>query len=172
MGRFSFSSRMIVFYPTLFILLVYLSLSCTSLKEPEFLGVENIRFNRLSRNGSLLYMDIRFHNPNKAKLKLKEAEGKAWIDNDYLGKFRMDSLVRISPLSEFTVPVSLQTKTGSLLQNTLSLFLKRDVTIRLEGTVIAGKGMLSMTYPVRYEGKQELEKILKQIGSARVKLTL
>lgn len=161
MGGFSFSSRKIVFYPTLFILLVSLTLSCTSLKEPEFLGVENIRLDRLSRNGSLLHLDIRLYNPNKAKLKLKEASGKAWIDNNYLGEFRLDSLVRIFPKSEFSVPVSLQTKTGSLLQNTLSLLLKREVTIKLEGTVKAVKGMLSMTYPVRYEGKQELEKMQK-----------
>lgn len=161
MCSFSFSSKMIVFYTTLFILLASLSLSCTSLKEPEFLGVENIRLDRLSRDGSVLHLEIRFYNPNKAKLKLKEAEGKAWLDNDYLGEFRLDSLIRISPLSEFKVPVSLQTKTGSLLQNTLSLLLKRDVTVKLEGTVKAGKGMLTVTYPVRYEGKQELEKMLK-----------
>lgn len=161
MCSFRFPYKMIVFYPALFILLASLSLSCTSLKEPEFLGVENIRLDRLSMSGSLLHLDIRFHNPNKAKLKLKEAAGNAWIDNDYLGEFRLDSLVRIYPKSDFSVPVSLQTKAGSLLQNTLSLLLKREVTIKLDGTFKAGKGMLFINYPVKYEGKQELEKMLK-----------
>mgnify|MGYP001389454414 CR=1 FL=1 len=161
MGGFSLFCRMIIFYPTHFILLASFALSCTSLKEPEFLGVENIRLERLSRNGSALHLDIRFYNPNKAKLKLKEASGKAWLDNDYLGEFRLDSLVRIYPKSEFSVPFSLQTKTGSLLQNTLSLLLKKEVTIKLDGMVKAGKGMLFINYPVKYEGKQELEKMLK-----------
>lgn len=149
-------------YPFLLLLLIIVLLSsCQSFKAPEFRNVENIRLAKLGRAESTLLADVRYYNPNKTKLKLKEAHGEAWLDGTYLGNFTVDSLVHIPGEAEFSLPVSLRTDMSKILQNSLSAFLKKEVTIKIQGRAKVGKGIVYINYPINYEGKQELEKLLK-----------
>jgi len=135
--------------------------SCQSLKEPEFRNVETIRLARVKRGEPILLMDVRYYNPNKTRLKLKEASGEAWLDGNFLGSFKMDSLVHIPGQGEFSLPVSLQVDMSKLLQNSLSAFLSKEVTVKIDGKAKVGKGIIFINYPISYEGKQNLEKMLK-----------
>lgn len=134
---------------------------CKSFKEPDFKNVENIKLSRLGKKESVLRMDVRYYNPNKTRLKLKEATGEAWIDDQFLGNFKLDTLVYVPGQAEFTLPVSLQVEMGPLVQNSLVLFLNKEVNVKLEGRARVGKGIIFINYPIRYEGKQNLGKLLK-----------
>lgn len=135
--------------------------SCNSFKEPDFRNVENITLRQLGKKESVIRMDVRYYNPNKTRLKLKEANGEVWIDGKHLGPFRLDSLVHIPGKAEFTLPVSLQVEMERLVQNSLSLFLNKEVNVKLEGRAKVGKGIIFINYPIRYEEKQNLGKLLK-----------
>jgi LEA14-like dessication related protein len=135
--------------------------SCVSLREPDFKGIENIRVSRLGLNESTLNLDLHYFNPNKSKLKLKQAEGDVWLDGNLLGHFTIDTLIKIPATGDFRLPVMLEMNMKKLLQNSTALLLKNEVTLRVEGKAKVGKGAIFINYPIRYEGKQRTEDLMK-----------
>lgn len=135
--------------------------SCNAVKEPEFQGIENLRLSKLGLSESTLHLDIRYNNPNGYGLKMKSAEGDAWIENSYLGHFSMDSLVKVPARGDFNLPVKLKVDMSKILKNSLVSLLSPEVMIKVKGNARVGKGFVYINYPVEYEGKQRLDKLLK-----------
>jgi LEA14-like dessication related protein len=152
-------SQSFVFASTL--ILLFILSSCVSLKEPDFKGIENIRISRLGLNESTLNLDLHYFNPNKSKLRLKQAEGDAWLDGNLLGHFTIDTLIKIPATGDFRLPVMLEMNMKKLLQNSAVLLLKNEVMLRVEGKAKVGKGGVFINYPIRYEGKQRTEDLMK-----------
>lgn len=142
------------------VILAVLNFSCASLKQPDFKGIDNVRIGRFGLNESTLTLDLHYFNPNKTSLKLKEAEGDAWIDGNLMGHFRVDTLVTIPANDNFSLPIKLKVGMKKVFQNSLAAFLAREVMIRIEGKAKLGKGGIYIHYPISYEGKQNLDKIL------------
>jgi LEA14-like dessication related protein len=135
--------------------------SCVSLKEPDFKGIENIRVSRLGLNESTLNLDLHYFNPNKSKLRLKKAEGDAWLDGNLLGHFTIDTLIKIPATGDFRLPVILEMNMKKLLQNSTALLLKNEVTLRVQGKAKVGKAGVFINYPISYDGKQRTEYLMK-----------
>ena len=135
--------------------------SCKSFKQPDFKGIENVRLSRLGLNESTLKLDLVYYNPNKSKLNLKYAQGDAWVDGNLLGHFTMDTLIKIQSLSDFKLPVNLQINMKRFLQNSALLLLKTEVTLKVEGKAKVGKGSFYLNYPIKYEGKQRTDSLMK-----------
>jgi LEA14-like dessication related protein len=149
------------------ILIVFLTLcllvSCRKIKEPELRGIENVKIGRMSLAGSLVTLDIKYFNPNPFNARLKQAEGDAWVDSIYLGHFRVDTLVQIPGRSDFFVPVGLLVDMKYIMQHSLSSFLNKEVLIRVEGTAKAGRNGFYKKIPLKYEGKQDLGKLINNV---------
>lgn len=144
------------------VLIALLYTSCGSIKDPEFLGVDRFRISRLGREVSLLSMDLRYQNPNKSGLQLKSAAGSIWLDGRFLGDFKTDTGVRIPSRGPFIIPVTLEVNMKRILENSISVLLDPEVTVKLEGKARVGKGLIFLNYPIRYEGKQDLSKLLME----------
>lgn len=157
--RFKYSSPALLLLLCLSVLL--LLSSCGSVQDPEFRNVDNIRFGGFGRSSSTVTMNVHYYNPNNMRLKLKEAKGKAWLDDQYLGDFKMDTLIHIPARGEFILPVSLELKPDQLLKNSLLTFLNKEVVVKMEGKAKVGKGIFFISYPIKYEGKQDLKKYMK-----------
>ena len=56
--------------------------SCNSFKEPDFKRIDNINLDKLGVKESTLSLNLYYFNPNNSKLKLKEVQGKAWLDGN------------------------------------------------------------------------------------------
>jgi len=136
--------------------------SCGSLREPEFLGVDRVQLGKLGLGSTRLSLDVHYRNPNGTGVKLKSARGEIWIDGKSMGQFEAEKDIRIPPRGEFVIPVTVETNGIQLLKNTLSLLLNGKTVVRLEGTARLSKGLISLQYPIRYEGKQDLSKLLKE----------
>lgn len=143
------------------LLALVLFASCRSLQAPEFRNVDNLRLEKLGLSESTLLANVRCYNPNNTRLNLKQASGEAWLDGTHLGNFTVDAWVPIPARGEFTLPVSLRTDLSRILKNSLSALLQKDVTIKIEGKAKVGKAGIYVNYPFSYEGKQELEKLLR-----------
>jgi len=94
-----------VLFLLIFIIVGVLS-SCGSIKDPEFQSIENIKLGKLGLSESTLNLDIVYSNPNNTRLKLKSAEGEAWLDNNFLGHFTVDSLINIPANNLFRLPAN------------------------------------------------------------------
>lgn len=110
---------------------------------------------------SSLTLDLYYFNPNRSRLKLKSAEGDAWIENNYLGHFAIDSLIHIPANGYFILPVKLQVDMSKILKNSFLTLLSKEIVVKIEGTARVGKGFIFINYPIRYEGKQNLGELLK-----------
>jgi len=135
--------------------------SCKSFKEPEFKGIENIRVVEIGLKDSKLNLDLHYLNHNKSELRLKHAEGDAWLDETKLGHFIVDTLIRIQPESDFFLPVSLNIDMTYILKNVISAFMNKEFTIKIEGTAKAGKAGIFINFPIHYQGKQNISGLLK-----------
>ncbi|HRA12982.1 MAG TPA: hypothetical protein PKX31_14995, partial [Chitinophagaceae bacterium] len=85
----------------------------------------------------------------------------AWLDNNFLGHFTVDSLINIPANNLFRLPVKLQVDMSKILQSSILAFLNPEVMIKVNGKAKLGKGIVYINYPIKYEGKQNLRELLK-----------
>ena len=52
-----------------------------------------------------------------------------------------------------------------VLKNSLTALFNNEITVKVAGTSKLGKGGLYIRYPIKYEGKQNLDKLLRQNDS-------
>lgn len=135
--------------------------SCKSVKEPELKGIEKVSVKRFGLTESNLDFEILFFNPNNYRLKLKNATGEAWLDGNPLGQFTMDSLIHIPAKGDFRLPVQMKMDMRHFVSNMAAAFMDKQVTLKVNGMARAGKGIVYINYPIKYEGKQKLSELLK-----------
>lgn len=135
--------------------------SCKPAMDPELKGIENVRIGRVGLTGSNLTFDILFFNPNNYRLKLKEASGDAWLDGNPLGHFTVDTVVHIPAQGDFRLPVQMEMDMKYLVENISAAFTDKIVTLKLDGKARAGKGLLFINYPLRFEAKQKFRELMK-----------
>lgn len=148
-------------FPFFFITITFFVISCGKLKNPEFKGIEDVQTNKLGLKNSTLSLNLLYFNPNKTGLKLKNADGKVWIDGDFLGTFIIDSLINILPRADFRLPVELDIDMKNVFKNSIAAFLRNEVNLKITGMARVGKAGLFINYPVDYEGKQNLNELIK-----------
>jgi LEA14-like dessication related protein len=130
--------------------------SCKDVKDPELRGFDSISIKEPGLKKSVIQVNVRYFNPNRFNARLKEAHGEAWVENIYLGTFKVDSLIKIPANSEFIVPVDLTIETYKIL----GALVNEEVLIKITGSARAGKGGFYKTFSLNYEGKQNIRKYL------------
>jgi LEA14-like dessication related protein len=136
------------------IISIFLFSSCKDVKDPELRGFDSVVVKEPGLKKSIIQVNVRYYNPNKFNARLKEAHGEAWVENIYLGTFKVDSLIKVPAKSEFVVPVDLTIETYKIL----GALVADEVTIKINGSAKAGKGGFYKTFSLNYEGKQNLRK--------------
>lgn len=148
--------------PTLFVLLVSLALSsCRAYRAPEFRDVENLTVDNIGLSHTTLGMDLRYNNPNKGRVKIKKAEGDAWLADNYLGHFVLDTLVDVPSNAEFVLPVKLELDMEQLIKNSLILASNKEIPVRIEGMAKLGRSGVYVNYPIKYSGMQKLKNLIR-----------
>jgi LEA14-like dessication related protein len=130
-----------------------LLVSCRQPKDLVYKSVQNFGLQK----GKAL-MDISFYNPNKYKLKLKNADLDVFLNGAKLGKMNVSKAVVIPRMDTFTVPVSIDVDLKNLLPNALQLAFSSDMSVKLQGNLKAGRHGVYKNVPVNYEGKQDIRK--------------
>ncbi len=141
----------------LFLLIVVTSLSCAKPKDLEYVEFRNLKVKQSGLLESTVGMEVAFYNPNKSRVQLKDGEVDVYINNTYLGKSILDTLVRIPARDTFMVPVTMRVGTGNALTNLLKMVSDTSVLIRMEGSAKFGKGGVFLNYPIKYEGRQNIK---------------
>ncbi len=101
-------------------------------------------------------MDFVFFNPNPFAVDLKKVDCDVYLDSNHVGKFLLDTTMRIAQNAEFTLPASLDVDMKNVIKNSLSLIMNNEVLIGARGTTRVGRGGIYLTIPFNYEGKQKL----------------
>ncbi len=106
-------------------------------------------------------MDLKYNNPNKFGMRLTRAEGDAWLDENPLGHFTLDTIVVIGPNEDFWIPVKLELDMSKVLKNSILALLGSEVNLKVEGKARINKGIISINYPFNYSGKHTVSELLK-----------
>lgn len=107
-------------------------------------------------NKTALSVDIVYFNPNRFGLVLKNVDCDVYVNNAYLGKFQLDTILHISPKAEFEIPAHIVVDISSVLKNGLNMLFNREILINLKGTTRVGKGGFYKTVPFNFETKQQI----------------
>jgi len=140
----------------IFISLLFLLPSCKIFTTPEYRDFRNFKVSKLGLKESTLTMELLYYNPNKIGFEIQKSDIDIYIDGLYLGKSTSDSLIKVDKLSEFTIPISLNTDMKNVFKNAWNLLVHKSVLVKAKGTVNAGAIGLFKSFEVDYEGRHEL----------------
>jgi LEA14-like dessication related protein len=132
-------------------------LSCSKPQAPDYKDIKNFKVNNWGFDRSTVSMDLVYYNPNNYGIDLSKVDCDVYIDNNYLGKFMLDTLMHIPRNVEFTVPARMDVDMRNIFKNTLSVLFSREVLIGAKGTTRIGKGGIFVTIPFNYEGRHKVE---------------
>jgi LEA14-like dessication related protein len=130
--------------------------SCAKPKDLEFVDIQNIKVVKWGLSESVIGLDVRFYNPNKQQVKLKDAVAKVYVNSAFLGDTNMDSTVVVPRRDTFAVPLLLKVQTATAIAKMMETAKDSAVTVRVDGTVKMGKAGVFLTYPIKYEKLQSL----------------
>ncbi len=105
---------------------------------------------------TILAMDLVYYNPNGFGVDLKKVDCDVYIDNNFLGKFQLDTLMHIPRMSEFDLPSKIVVDMKSVLKNGLNLLFSQEVLINVKGTTRVGKAGFFATVPFDYSARHKL----------------
>lgn len=128
--------------------------SCASPKDLVYQDVKNFRVNKISMHPEI-GMDVQFYNPNKHGMTLKNADVNLYSNEKLVGKAFLEQKYEVPGLDTFLLPVALNADLKGVISNGLELMANKEVNVRLEGFVKAGKGVY-INIPVHYAGKKKL----------------
>lgn len=137
--------------------------SCMRYQDITFRGVDNVKIGKIGMNESTMEMNLLFNNPNSMGATLNNAQGKAWIQDTYVGDFLLNQDVKIPAKSDFAVPVRLSVNLKDVLKNSLSLMFSDSVAIKVDGEAKLSKGSFLKTFPLKYSGKKSSDELLKAL---------
>jgi LEA14-like dessication related protein len=138
------------------LLIVAIMASCAKPKDLEFVDIQNIRVVKMGLSESEIGLDVRFYNPNKQQVKLKDAIAKVYVNSAFLGDTNMDTTVSVPRRDTFSVPLILKVQTAAAIAKFAESARDSAVTVKVEGSVKMGKAGVFMTYPIKYEKLQSL----------------
>ena len=139
------------------LLLSFLFMACAAPKTFEYRAVKNIKLDQLGFDHTNLTMDLEYYNPNSYGLQLKKLDADVYIDNRFLGKFNLDTLMHIPKKANFSLPSKIAVDMKAMYKNALNLVLSKEVLVSIKGTTRVGKAGIFRTVPFTYEGRHKLD---------------
>lgn len=80
-------------------------LSCSTPQGFEYKGLNNVKVKNLGFEYVDLSLNLVCYNPNNFRLDLKQVDCEVYIDNRYLGKYTLDTLMQIPKKQNFELPL-------------------------------------------------------------------
>jgi len=143
---------------SLFILLIIIGLTaCQKPQAFDYRSVKNVKLEKLGFEKSTLCMELVYYNPNSFGVDLRKVDCDIYIDNHYLGKYQLDTLMHIQRKAEFVLPSRIQVDMQSIFKNALTVLFNKEVLVNVKGTTRVGKAGFFKTISFNYEARHKLD---------------
>ena len=130
----------------------------SNIQEPEYRDIRNVRLINVGPLQSTAGVDLVYYNPNDFGVQVATARGDIYIDNNYFGRFDLDSKVQVRKRSEFILPATVKVDMIGAVKNQRELYKKKEALVRIEGTATVRKAGFSRDIPIKYEQMQNIER--------------
>ncbi len=142
---------------SLLLFLVILLAACQKPQAFDYRAVKNVKLEKLGFDKSTLAMDLVYYNPNGFGVDLRKVDCDIYIDNHYLGKYKLDTLMHIQRRAEFVLPSRIQVDMQGVFKNILTVLFNKEVLVNVKGTTRVGKAGFFKTIPFNYEARHRIE---------------
>jgi LEA14-like dessication related protein len=136
----------------LFILPVFLFSSCGDFKEVTFMGIENVKINKVSQQGIDIDVTAKIKNPNNMAFMIYRSDLDASFSGMNVGKASITKNVKIKANSEqgytFNIKSDFSKLSASELPNLFSIAMSKNIKVGLKGNLNVGKLFIKKSYPV------------------------
>lgn len=141
-------------------LLALLALFLFACRKPQgfdYRSIKNVKIENMGFDKTLLAMDLVYYNPNGFGVDLKKVDCDIYIDNSYLGKYQLDTLMHIPRKAEFNLPSRIAVDMKTIVKNSLNLLFSKEVLVQVKGTTRVGKAGFFTNVPFSYESRHKLD---------------
>jgi LEA14-like dessication related protein len=143
---------------TLF-LVIAIVLMLNACKKPqgfEYREIKHAELKHLGFSKTIVLIDLAYYNPNSFSLTLKKVDCEVFLNQNYLGKYLLDTTMHIAGKSIFVVPASVEFDMGDFLKRGASILFNKEALIGVKGTTRVGKFGIYRNIPIQYETKYKL----------------
>ncbi len=141
----------------LFIFILITSLLLPACKKPqsfEYRGMQNLKIDSVGLIKSKISLELVYFNPNNFGVDLRNVNCDVYVNHNYLGKYVLDTLMRITKRSEFAIPSSMNVDMKNVYKNSLNTLLSKQVLVELRGSTRVGKSGIYITVPFNYSAME------------------
>lgn len=138
-------------------LLLFVLAGCSRPQGFDYRDIKNFKVEKLGFDRSTISMELVYYNPNSFAVQLRKVDCDVYIENQYLGKYLLDTVMTIPRQAEFTLPSRMEVDMKNVFKNTLSVLFSKEVLVKVKGTTRVGKGSFFINVPVDYEGRHQFE---------------
>lgn len=139
------------------VLLLLMLAACSKPQGFDYRDIRNFRIDKLGFDQSTISMDLVYYNPNNFGVQLRKVDCDVYLEDQYLGKYQLDTLMSIPRKAEFVLPSRMNVNMKNIFRNTFAVLFSNEVTVKVKGTTRVGKGNIFINVPVNYEGKHKFE---------------
>ncbi len=126
--------------------------SCGDFQDVTFMGIENVKVNKISQQGIDIDVTAKIKNPNNVAFTIYKSDLDASFSNMNVGKATITKNVKIKANSEesytFNVKSDFSKLSASELPNLLSIAMSKTIKVALKGNLKVGKLFMKQNYPV------------------------
>lgn len=139
-----------------FAMIIFFS-SCKPPQGFDYRDVKNIKIEKIGFNQSLLSFELVYFNPNNYGVDLKHVDCDIYIDNNYLGKFLLDTTMHIDKKAEFILPSKMNVDMQRIYKNAFNVLFSKEVLITAKGNTRLGKAGIYINVPFNYESRHKVD---------------
>jgi LEA14-like dessication related protein len=145
-------------YSTLSVLIVVMTVSCSSPEAPEYLGFRDFSIQNVSLDSAQLNTQLAFYNPNTFNMELKRGDVSVFLDDQLANHYVLDTTISIPKKDTFYVPMNLRISPKLLINSALKMLMNGNkIKVKLLGSVRVKRSGVSFNVPVNYEAMQEIK---------------
>ena len=130
--------------------------SCSSPKDFEFKGLQDIKIEKISMGKNKINAKIKYFNPNNFSMVLKQIDCDILMNNQPFTKIQLDTHFVIPANASFMVPAQMEFEMSSLVKNSMDLIFNKPIKLNIKGNATLSKGIFTKTVPIAYESNQKL----------------
>jgi LEA14-like dessication related protein len=131
-----------------------LIMACNKPQSFEYRGMQNLKIDSVGLTKSKISLELVYFNPNNFGVNLRNVNCDVYINHNYLGKYVLDTLMRITKRSEFVIPSSMNVDMKNVYKNSLNTLLSKQVLVELRGSTRVGKSRIFITVPFNYSAME------------------
>jgi LEA14-like dessication related protein len=133
-----------------------LIISCSSPKDFEFKGLQDIKIENISMGKNKINAKIKYFNPNNFSMVLKQIDCDILMNNQPFTKVHLDTNFVIPANASFMVPAQMEFEMSSLVKNSMDLIFNKPIKLNIKGNATLSKGIFTRTVPIAFESNQKL----------------